>query len=264
MIHLIHIVPSTSTINYVKMHHPHILLLSLASISFTVLARQPDEISLVAPVTQDTKTSLHSVTLNNAGRYVINLDAPFSWRYCQFPHSLISCSSPQCYAARSYVSPKRPLLKNKPRYGKCNSVVTPTNPIAKECALANLASSYLIMSMTNGINPTDTTNFGSFPISCAPQNLLHSLPKDAVRVEKTLDAHGTSRRLYLYPIREWYFRIGPITILRFYLKFYFITAYSTIHMMFHEYPIISLWGCWPLILRFLLPSQHSSMLPTEK
>ncbi|KAJ1428767.1 Xylanase inhibitor, C-terminal [Sesbania bispinosa] len=164
------------------MHHPQIFLVSLALISFTVLSHQPDKISLVAPITKDTNTSLHSITVNYAERYVIDLDAPFFWRYCQFPLSLIPCSSPQCSAGQSYLSPMCPSSKNKPKNGKCNCVVTPMNPITKACALANLASGYLIISMTNGINPTETINFGSFPISCAPQTLLQSLPKDAVGV----------------------------------------------------------------------------------
>src|ERR1044072_8529837 len=106
-------------INMHHHHHPQIFLLSLPFlfiISSTVLAHEPDKISLVAPITKDTNTSLHRITLNYVEKYVIDLGAPFLWRYCQFPLSPIPCSSPQCQADQSY---KCPLPKTKPKNGKC-------------------------------------------------------------------------------------------------------------------------------------------------
>ncbi|KAI4317758.1 hypothetical protein L6164_025601 [Bauhinia variegata] len=158
-----------------------ISLLSLVFISFTVLALEPSQ-TLVAPITKDTNTSLYSINLNYVERYVIDLDATFSGRHFSFQQTLISCSSPQCSAARSYSSPQCSPSRNKDANGKCECVVTPMNPVTRKCDSAKLASSYLIISLTDGKNPTDTINFGGFPIASAPQTLLQSLPEGTTGV----------------------------------------------------------------------------------
>lgn len=62
----------------------------------------------------------------------------------------------------------------------CTCMVTPINPRTKSCALAQLTSTNLTISWTDGANPTAKITFSDRYLSCAPASLLYSLPRGIV------------------------------------------------------------------------------------
>ncbi|XP_071740514.1 chitinase CLP-like [Rutidosis leptorrhynchoides] len=125
--------------------------------------------------------------------YLIDLDAPYTWRDCivrrydvacviedgcRFP---LKCDDILCKEAHKYVNnPMCPSLNITSKYG-CNICsVTPLNPISKSCKLSQLTTDLVTISLTNGRNPSPFPNypFGEpFVLSCAPSSLLRSFPK---------------------------------------------------------------------------------------
>ncbi|OMO74345.1 Peptidase A1 [Corchorus olitorius] len=156
--------------------HPFTVLFLIA-FSFISVSALPYK-TLVAPIVKDTKTSLYSITLNSREKYVIDINAPLSWRLCQTPASPVSCYAPQCIQARSFLSGLCPPANNIwMKYGQCQCVVTPVNSVAKSCALGNFTYNNFILSWTNGKNPTGVAKLNKTYFSCAPNTLFKSLPQ---------------------------------------------------------------------------------------
>ncbi|OMO95296.1 Peptidase A1 [Corchorus capsularis] len=162
--------------------HPFTVLFLIAFSFISVSALAPYKYkTLVAPIVKDPKTSLYSITLNSRENYVIDINAPLSWRLCQnpgYPASPVSCFAPQCYQARSILSGMCPPANNIwMKNGQCHCIVTPVNPVAKSCALARLTSGNPTLSWTNGKNPTGVAKLNKTYFSCAPNTLFKSLPQ---------------------------------------------------------------------------------------
>ncbi|OMO74295.1 Peptidase A1 [Corchorus olitorius] len=163
-----------------KMHpFPMLFLIALlfSFISLQVSARSCQ--TLVAPIIKDPKTSLYTITLNSREKYVIDINAPLSWRLCQKnPPSPVFCSAPQCTQARSFLPGMCPEANNIwMKYGHCQCIVTPVNPVAKSCAPERLTYNNFMLSWTNGKNPTGDANLNKIYYSCAPTTLFKSLPE---------------------------------------------------------------------------------------
>ncbi|KAD4179664.1 hypothetical protein E3N88_28255 [Mikania micrantha] len=141
----------------------------------------------VIPVTKDANTSLHKFSI-----FLIDLDAPFTWRDCvvrrpniacgleegcRFP---LSCRNRLCKEAHIYTNPSCPSLNITAKYGCSICPVTPLNPISNSCKLSQLTTDLLRFDVTDGRNPYSTFDFSfglPFVVSCAPSSLLRSFPK---------------------------------------------------------------------------------------
>ncbi|OMO95273.1 Peptidase A1 [Corchorus capsularis] len=153
-----------------------LFLIAFAFISLQVSAL-PNK-TLVAPIIKDSKTSLYTITLNSHEKYVIDINAPLSWRLCPNPPSPVSCSAPQCYQARSFLSGMCPPANNIwMKYGQCQCVVTPVNSVAKSCVPERLTYGSFILNWTNGKNPTGVAKLNKIYYSCASKTLFKSLPQ---------------------------------------------------------------------------------------
>ncbi|OMO95274.1 Peptidase A1 [Corchorus capsularis] len=163
--------------------HPFPLLFLIAILLFSFISHQVSALSyqtLVAPIIKDPKTSLYTITLNSGEKYVIDINAPLSWRLCQKnPPSPVSCSAPQCTKARSFLSRMCPpaninniWLKN----GHCHCIVTPVNSVAKSCVPERLSYGNFNLNWTNGKNPTGIAKLNKIYYSCASKTLFKSLP----------------------------------------------------------------------------------------
>ncbi|KAK9076958.1 hypothetical protein SSX86_005293 [Deinandra increscens subsp. villosa] len=176
------------------MHLVSILLFVLVSFSHQVLSQwlpSPFNTSVIG-VEKDASTSLHTITL--WPNYLIDLDAPFTWKDCvlhrlevacgleegcRFP---LSCRDYWCKEAHSYdPNPICPSLNITAKYGCSICAVTPLNPVSNTCKLSQLTTDLINLDVTNGRNPYT----GAYPpfgieyvLSCAPSSLLRSLPKD--------------------------------------------------------------------------------------
>ncbi|KAL8264975.1 hypothetical protein R6Q59_023105 [Mikania micrantha] len=152
----------------------------------------------VIPVRKDAITSLHKVswqllkTTWDLPYYLIDLDAPFSWKDCvvrrpniacgleegcRFP---LSCQERLCKEAHIYTNPSCPSLNITAKYGCGICAVTPLNPISNSCKLSQLTTDLLSLYVTDGRNPYSGgyPPFGTrFVVSCAPSSLLRSFPK---------------------------------------------------------------------------------------
>ncbi|KAI3705414.1 hypothetical protein L1987_75651 [Smallanthus sonchifolius] len=142
---------------------------------------------------KDAKTSLHTLE----GYYLIDLDAPFTWRDCVMGNANVACGLEEgcrfplecdtsfCLEAYSYINPKCPPLNITAKYGCKICAVTPLNPISKSCKLSKLTTDLMRFLGTDGHNPSTSVKYPKdafgmkFVISCAPSSLLRSLPKDA-------------------------------------------------------------------------------------
>ncbi|KAK4405686.1 Chitinase CLP [Sesamum angolense] len=137
--------------------------------------------TLVAPVKKDATTSLYTIILNSNERYVVDLSAPFSWQRCTLHrYPPVACMSTECFQAQYLPSPSCPLPYTKSTTRPCTCMVTPINPRTKSCALAQLTSTNLTISWTDGANPTAKTTFSDRYLSCAPASLFDSLPRGIV------------------------------------------------------------------------------------
>ncbi|KAI3805252.1 hypothetical protein L1987_27459 [Smallanthus sonchifolius] len=181
------------------MHHVNILFLILVSFSHEVLSQYSPFNTTVMPVMKDANTSLHKVTLRLTkppyeaiSYYLIDLDAPFTWRDCVLSHweracwleegcrFPLSCGNSLCKEAHSYnPNPICPSLNITAKYG-CNiCAVTPLNPISKSCKLSQLTTDLVDFYVTNGRNPYRGAypGFGiPYVLSCAPSSLFRSFP----------------------------------------------------------------------------------------
>ncbi|OMP00239.1 Peptidase A1 [Corchorus capsularis] len=164
--------------------HPFtvLFLIAFSFISVSALAPPYKYKTLVAPIVKDPKTSLYSITLNSRENYVIDINAPLSWRLCPpgYPPYPVSCYAPQCIQARSFLSSMCPPADNVwMKYGQCQCVVTPVNPVAKSCVPERLTYGNFNLSWTNGKNPTGVAKLNKIYYSCASKALFKSLPQGA-------------------------------------------------------------------------------------
>ncbi|PWA37752.1 aspartic peptidase A1 family [Artemisia annua] len=152
----------------------------------------------VIPIKKDAKTSLHKISLSFAEPqgepyYLIDLDAPFTWRDCvmrnprgvacgleegcRFP---LSCDNTLCKEAHFYTNPICPSLNITAKYGCKICAVTPFNPISKSCKISQFTTDLVNLYETDGWNPSTSVfyPFGKqYVLSCAPSSLLKSFPK---------------------------------------------------------------------------------------
>ncbi|KAK1430187.1 hypothetical protein QVD17_12746 [Tagetes erecta] len=181
------------------MHLVKILFFILLSLSHQVSSQSSHFNTSLIPVIKDANTSLHKVgwwfgkpTWERKFDYLIDLDAPFTWRDCSVRRSPVvcgleegckfplSCKDALCKEAHLYRSNRLcPSLNITAKYG-CNiCVVTPFNPVSNTCKLSQLTIDLANLYVTNGRN----TYSGAYPgfgiqiaISCAPISLLRSFP----------------------------------------------------------------------------------------
>ncbi|PWA37753.1 aspartic peptidase A1 family [Artemisia annua] len=159
----------------------------------------------VIPIVKDASTSLHKVSYSfrvpdsdTTAYLLVDLDAPFVWKDCvlftpdvacgleegcRFP---LRCDNPLCKEAQTFkVNSTCPSLNIAAKYGCGICAVNPSNPISKTCKLSQLTTDLVTIYSTDGRNPTWGANFPfgtEMVISCAPKNLLPSLPKDVYGV----------------------------------------------------------------------------------
>ncbi|XP_071740521.1 chitinase CLP-like [Rutidosis leptorrhynchoides] len=186
------------------MHFVKLLLFIFAILSHDVVSIDFQPVTVVLPITKDTKTSLYKVvltiwSLTTNSTYLLDLDAPFIWKqcinmpihkpykYCQDQYDCydgLYCKSSSCIDAKSYeISPNCPSLNNiTAKYG-CICPVTPVNPVTKVCKISQLTTKELILPLTDGRNPTlsQLSNW-YYLFSCAPSSLLRSMPKGVTGV----------------------------------------------------------------------------------
>ncbi|XP_071740507.1 chitinase CLP-like [Rutidosis leptorrhynchoides] len=187
-----------------------ILFIDLVCFTHNVLSQYTRLNTSVIPIIKDSKTSFHKIPWffherqwnEEEAYYLIDLDAPFTWkdcvvhRYdiacgleegCRFP---LRCDHTLCKEAQKYVNnnSKCPSLNITSKYG-CNiCAVTPLNPISKSCKLSLVTTDLLFIYVTNGRNPSlfpvsSLAPFGApVVLSCAPPSLLRSFPKNVIAV----------------------------------------------------------------------------------
>nr|GEX65005.1 aspartic peptidase A1 family [Tanacetum cinerariifolium] len=180
------------------MHLIKLFFIVLASFYHHILSQNTFNTSVI-PITKDAKTSLHKVSLSfgqpqlqGGPYYLIDLDAPFTWRDCvlhsprgvacgleegcRFP---LSCNNTLCKEAHSYTNPICPSLNITAKYGCKICAVTPFNPISKSCKISQFTTDLVNLYETNGWNPSKSVfyPFGKeIVLSCAPSSLLKSFP----------------------------------------------------------------------------------------
>ncbi|OVA02959.1 Peptidase A1 [Macleaya cordata] len=159
--------------NFLLLHLP---LTIFALILFSVPNVSAEQYhALVAPLTKDTHTSLFSLTLKPNENYVIDLESPFLWYNCPKYYPAVASGTAECLATQAHFSP---LCSSQidPAPNSLTCPVTPVNPVTQTCSLAELTYKALVISWTNGLNPTININFTHSYVSCAPDFLLESLP----------------------------------------------------------------------------------------
>ncbi|PWA64586.1 aspartic peptidase A1 family [Artemisia annua] len=181
------------------MHLRNLFFFVLTSFSHVILSQNTRHNTAVIPIIKDAKTSLHKVTLSFSEPsdgdlyYLIDLDAPFTWRNCvlrspvgvacgleegcRFP---LPCDDTFCKEAHSYINPNCPSLNITAKYGCKICSVTPFNPISKSCKISQLTTDLVSLYQTNGQNPSTGAYYGfgqHYVLSCAPSSVLKSFPK---------------------------------------------------------------------------------------
>ncbi|XP_071736999.1 gamma conglutin 1-like [Rutidosis leptorrhynchoides] len=185
------------------MHFSKLLILFIfVNWSHDVFSQTNGPVTVVVPIIKDTETSLYKVVITlwawgTNSTYLLDLDAPFTWKECvglQEPYvrcqedqydcySSIYCQYDRCLDARSYTNPTCPSLNFTTQYGCDLCSVTPVNPISKSCELSQLTTKVLILPITDGRNPTLSLMSNYYYVfSCAPSDLLRSLPKGVTGV----------------------------------------------------------------------------------
>ncbi|KAI3701892.1 hypothetical protein L6452_27344 [Arctium lappa] len=177
------------------MHLARLLFLLLAFFCNDVLSQLPFTSfnTSIIPITKDAKTSLYKITWSGwRGQpyYLIDLDAPFTWKECKVYLPKVACGFEECQLplqcdgyycviARSYVNPICPSLNMAAKYGCDVCAVTPVNPVSNSCKISQLTTDLISLTATDGRNPsTGTFENIRFVFSCAPSSLMRSLPKD--------------------------------------------------------------------------------------
>ncbi|KAM0908186.1 hypothetical protein ACQ4PT_015629 [Festuca glaucescens] len=140
---------------------------------------------LVSPLARDSATSLYTITIQDSGPLIVDLAGPLVWSTCASGHPTFSCSSRECAAANGDgVTPApapapRPSCRKSPN---CACTAHPCNPVTGRCAAGDLTSSPMSANTTDGRSLLPHPVSFSIVASCAPENLLQSLPAGAVGV----------------------------------------------------------------------------------
>ncbi|KAL8515327.1 hypothetical protein ACS0TY_014150 [Phlomoides rotata] len=151
------------------------LLITLILISHQSSA-QPHT-TLVAPLKKDVTTSLPTIILNSDEHYVIDLSAAFSWWRCPSRHHpTVGCFTSGCIQATYLFSTYCSLLPPPSTSTPCTCIVTPVNPIAKSCEIAQLTSRNFTLSSTNNAKITLNDTY----LSCASRSIFSSFPRGAL------------------------------------------------------------------------------------
>uniref|UniRef100_A0A0E0CCR1 Peptidase A1 domain-containing protein n=1 Tax=Oryza meridionalis TaxID=40149 RepID=A0A0E0CCR1_9ORYZ len=144
--------------------------------------------ALVAPITKDTKTGLHTLSISNK-KYLLDLSGQLLWSPCSPSHPTVPCSSGECAAA-----------SGTHRY--CNNggrtcTARPTNPVTGERAVGDLTLVDIVANATDGKTPTSEVTVRGVVSSCAPGSLLRSFPAMAAG-DAGLGRGGVSLPTQLY------------------------------------------------------------------
>lgn len=133
--------------------------------------------TLVAPLKKDATTSLSTIILNSDEHYVVDLSAAFSWRRCPSrSHPTVACFTSECIQATYLPSSYCSLLPPPSTTTPCTCMVTPINPIAKSCEIAQLTSRNFTLSSTYN----DQITLNDIYLSCASQSIFSSFPRGAL------------------------------------------------------------------------------------
>lgn len=168
----------------------------LVSFHRPVLSQNTFSASVIA-IKKDAKTSFPKISFSFAEPqsqgepyYLIDLDAPFTWRDCvlrsprgvacgleegcRFP---LSCDNTLCKEAHSYTNPVCPSLNITAKYGCKICAVTPFNPISKSCKISQLTTDLVYLYETNPSTSVYYPFEKQFVLSCAPSSLLKYFPR---------------------------------------------------------------------------------------
>uniref|UniRef100_A0A0E0N7E0 Peptidase A1 domain-containing protein n=1 Tax=Oryza rufipogon TaxID=4529 RepID=A0A0E0N7E0_ORYRU len=144
--------------------------------------------ALVAPITKDTKTGLHTLSISNKN-YLLDLSGQLLWSPCSPSHPTVPCSSGECAAASG-------------AHKSCNNggracTARPTNPVTGERAVGDLTLADIVANATDGKTLTSEVTVRGVVSSCAPGSLLRSLPAMAAG-DAGLGRGGVSLPTQLY------------------------------------------------------------------
>lgn len=144
--------------------------------------------ALVAPITKDTKTGLHTLSISNKN-YLLDLSGQLLWSPCSPSHPTVPCSSGECAAASG-------------AHKSCNNggracTARPTNPVTSERAVGDLTLADIVANATDGKTLTSEVTVRGVVSSCAPGSLLRSLPAMAAG-DAGLGRGGVSLPTQLY------------------------------------------------------------------
>uniref|UniRef100_A0A0E0JTE7 Peptidase A1 domain-containing protein n=1 Tax=Oryza punctata TaxID=4537 RepID=A0A0E0JTE7_ORYPU len=138
-----------------------------ASQGSKVQASSPKIQALVAPITKDTKTGLHTLSISNKN-YLLDLSGQLLWSPCSPSHPTVPCSSGECAAASG--------AHKYCNHGGRTCTVRPANPVTGERAAGDLTLTDIVANATDGKTPTSEVTVRGVISSCAPGSLLRSLP----------------------------------------------------------------------------------------
>ncbi|EEC72123.1 hypothetical protein OsI_05112 [Oryza sativa Indica Group] len=174
-----------------RFENQQILVLNgLAIFPFDYLQASPSPAiqALVAPITKDTKTGLHTLSISNKN-YLLDLSGQLLWSPCSPSHPTVPCSSGECAAASG-------------AHKSCNNggracTARPTNPVTGERAVGDLTLADIVANATDGKTLTSEVTVRGVVSSCAPGSLLRSLPAMAAG-DAGLGRGGVSLPTQLY------------------------------------------------------------------
>nr|GEV46714.1 basic 7S globulin-like [Tanacetum cinerariifolium] len=174
--------------------------------------------SLVFPVSKHTDVAdpVYSAQLVTAWetqaehkkeKFLIDIDAPFSWHDCVVQWDMnpgscpkdmlcefgVSCDEYQCTEVRDSYSYKNnychQVPNNKPGWGFCECPVNVVNPITGSCDEALLNSENLFITTSNGRNPYDGFSALTLNAACLPSSSFESFPTNVTGVMAMSTSH---------------------------------------------------------------------------
>nr|XP_043608559.1 chitinase CLP-like [Erigeron canadensis] len=206
------------------MHLPVIKVLVFLAVCFShdhvIKSQSTDFNTSVIPILKDATTSLPKISWSfrfpqwdGSLFYLIDLDAPFTWKNCVIRHIPVVCGLEEgcrfplpcdnilCKEAQSYLNPTCPSTKNITSKYSCRiCAATPFNPISKTCKISQLTTDLVTIYTTNGRNPSEFPRypFGTeFVLSCAPNSLLKSFPQNVSGIASfSWSSLGFPRQVY--------------------------------------------------------------------
>ncbi|MQL91175.1 hypothetical protein Taro_023789 [Colocasia esculenta] len=133
--------------------------------------------ALVVPIRKDPLANVYSIPLKQGrASFLLDIGGPLLWSACSAFHPTFPCNSKICMVARTFHNPICPLAKILPG-PSCTCYATPVNPLTNKCIFADLTSTDVIISTTDGHNPTGSVTISGVTSSCASRAVLKSLPR---------------------------------------------------------------------------------------